>query len=105
MFVSQSLGVSVRMSKRKYFTTGQKILESGVYTVRHSEHRLPHEVTLLQGEQFPRCGNCADRVGFELLRAGPESQDSEFSIRLYELPEITEAESTQEEAFPERDAV
>jgi hypothetical protein len=97
------LGVFARMSERKYFTTGQKILESGIYTVHHSEHRLPHEVTLLQGEQFPRCGKCADRVGFELLCAAPEQDDSVFQIRLYELPEIAEAESAQEETFPERE--
>lgn len=93
------------MGKQKYFSTGQKILESGIYAVQHSEHRLPHEVTLLKGEQFPRCGKCADRVGFELLRAAPETDDSEFQIRLYELPEISEAEGMQQEAFPERNAV
>lgn len=87
------------MGKRKHFATGQPIPDSGIYAVRHLNHRLPHEVTLLKGEQFPRCGKCSDRVRFELLRVAPDIYShSEFQIRLYELPEL---EETQPEEQPD----
>lgn len=86
------------MAKPKYFTTGQQIPQSGIYAVRHANHRLPHEVTLLKGEEFPRCGKCLDRVRFELLRVAADIYShSEFQIRLYELPELPERVETQPE--------
>jgi|SRR5215475_110158 len=80
--------------------TGLKIRQTGIYTVYHAEHRLPHEVTLLKGEAFPRCSECGASVEFELLKAAPEINESGgFRVVLYELPaseveeEKTDAES------------
>jgi hypothetical protein len=54
----------------------------------HSGHRLPHEVTLLKGEAFPRCGKCADQVEFEAVSLAPSLPAKPGRIILYELPEI-----------------
>jgi hypothetical protein len=70
----------------KYFRTGLKIPRSGIYKVTHSAHRLPHEVTLLQGQIFPRCESCASNVQFELINAAQEIEKDEFRVVLYELP-------------------
>lgn len=69
------------------YKTGRRIPQSGIYRVLHSEHRLPHDVTLLGGQYFPRCAQCGNDVQFELLRAAPEINDSDFHVVVYELPE------------------
>ena len=79
------------MTSRKFFTTGQQIPASGIYLVKHDQHRVPSEATLLKGQQFPRCGKCGDRVLFELTAAAPDVfADPDFSVVLYELPELQE---------------
>ena len=77
------------------FKTGTVIPASGIYRVIHSAHRLPHEVTLLKGEKFPKCQKCADAVKFKLVRAlRYQTVVTRFSWRvtLYELP-VIEADS------------
>jgi hypothetical protein len=69
------------------YKTGLRIPQSGIYRVHHSEHRLPHDVTLLAGEYFPRCAQCGLDVQFELVRAAPEVNNSDFQVVVYELPE------------------
>ena len=70
-------------------TTGELIPASGIYRVHHDAHRLPHEVTLIEGYKFPRCQKCTTDVLFEplaiaeLWKSGPTR-----TIILYELPEI-----------------
>ncbi len=39
---------------------------SGVYRVDHDTHREAHEATLLEGEVFPACAVCDDKVRFVL---------------------------------------
>ena len=76
---------------RGTFKTGTVIPASGVYSVHHSGHRLPHEVTLLKGEIFPKCQKCADQVTFKLIRAltyQTAAKDSSWRVTLYELPVI-----------------
>ena len=51
--------------------TGQEVPQSGIYRVQHEAHRLPHEVALIAGNKFPRCGKCSKAVQFELLKAEP----------------------------------
>jgi hypothetical protein len=71
------------------FKTGQQIPDSGVYKVIHQQHRLPHEVTLLRGETFPRCTKCGDRVEFELIHAAPYQRDgTAFQVQVYALPDL-----------------
>ena len=75
------------------FRTGEVIKESGIYRVHHGSHRLPHEVTVLQGQRFPRCAKCDDAVMFELIQAAepyvPENKET-LRIYLYELPVLDE---------------
>ena len=71
------------------FRTNEVVPQSGIYRVRHKKHRLPHEVTLLRDQQFPKCAKCQGEVIFELLRAvtfTEESVEQYPQIRLYELP-------------------
>jgi hypothetical protein len=76
------------------FQTGERIRQSGIYKVIHRKHRLPHEVTLLRDQNFPRCSKCQDQVKFQLIRGVelPE-RENEFSthIYLYELPDLDDA--------------
>lgn len=76
------------------FRTGERITRSGIYRVIHRKHRLPHEVTLLRDQVFPRCAKCQDQVRFRLVRGVelPE-RENEFSthIYLYELPVLDDA--------------
>ncbi len=71
------------------FRSGQTIPQSGLYRVVHAEHRLAHEVTLLENAVFPACSQCQNSVHFELLRSAPQiTHDRDFRIRLYSLPVI-----------------
>jgi hypothetical protein len=82
------------------FGTDEIVPQSGIYRVRHSSHRVPHEVTLLRDQYFPRCANCATAVMFELVRAVPdESEIAILSPRicLYELPVIEDDEPIEDE--------
>lgn len=79
---------------RPTFRTGERILQSGIYEVTHRKHRVPHEVTLLIDEMFPRCAKCQDAVKFRLLRAIQIKTDvtteQSARIHLYELPVFEE---------------
>jgi hypothetical protein len=70
------------------YRTGQKIPDSGIYKVVHRQHRLPHEVTLLKGDTFPRCAKCGDLVEFELIHAAPDHRASDMPVQLYALPDL-----------------
>lgn len=77
--------------KEKTFSTGQTVPHSGIYRVLHAGHRLPHEVTLVAGEIFPRCSNCKDAVQFQSIRqATLANADKSFKIVVYELPVVEE---------------
>ena len=69
------------------FKTAAIVPESGVYRVVHDAHRLPLEVTLLKGQAFPRCANCADYVVFEPLKLAPDAE-RRGRVIVYELPEV-----------------
>jgi hypothetical protein len=71
------------------YTTGQQVAASGIYTVVHRQHRLPHEVTLLKGETFPRCAKCGDLVEYVLSQAASIQHSAAFqSVRVYALPDL-----------------
>ncbi len=75
--------------KRPAFSTDEIVCQSGNYTVRHLKHRLPHEVTLLRDQRFPRCAKCDNAVIFELVQPmASEAEAANFATRifLYELP-------------------
>jgi hypothetical protein len=77
-----------KMVKPPRFRTDEIVRQSGIYKVRHRKHRLPHEVTVLRDQRFPRCAQCQNAVVFELVRAVTDDSDATFSSRiyLYELP-------------------
>jgi hypothetical protein len=70
---------------QKTFKTGQSVPQSGIYRVTHSDHRLPHEVTLLRSQGFPPCSKCGVEVKFKLVRG--VTVDS-FKVVLNSLPEV-----------------
>ncbi len=72
------------------FHTGQEVRESGIYRVIHLEHRLPHEVTLLKGAQFPRCSKCKTAVRFEAIALAPRLDSIRERVTVYELPAMNE---------------
>jgi hypothetical protein len=83
---------------RGKFKTEMVIPASGVYEVTHSAHRLPHEVTLLRAETFPKCQKCADAVTFKLIRELSYQaiiRELPWRVTLYELPVIDDAASTK----------
>jgi hypothetical protein len=78
------------------FRTGEMVPKSGIYRVTHLRHRLPHEVTLLAGQNFPRCSRCKSAVQFQAVRyARAVNSDPTFRIVIYELP-VLEEDDTQE---------
>lgn len=75
------------------YKSSDTIPESGVYRVVHAQHRLPHEVTLIEGQTFPPCARCRDAVAFELVRGLPElARERRGSVSLYSLPVLDEEE-------------
>ena len=53
-------------SKGDSFHPGEKVPNSGIYTVEHDGHREDHEVTCVKGKVFPPCGDCGKGVSFVL---------------------------------------
>jgi hypothetical protein len=82
-------------ASHKQFRCGERILESGIYRVVHRKHRLPHEVTLLRDQLFPRCIKCEDDVFFQLLRSAPDITLAPFRVALYALPVADEADEAE----------
>ena len=75
------------------FRTGQTVPASGIYRVTHLRHRLPHEVTLLAGQTFPRCSKCKDSIQFQPVRyAATVQADPDFKVVVYELPVLEDEE-------------
>lgn len=44
---------------------------SGVYTAIHIDHRAPHEVVAIRGEEFPVCRICKHEVRFYVTQLVP----------------------------------
>ena len=66
----------------KEFKPGEVVPESGLYFVRHQDHRGEHEVTLIADEQFPPCSLCQDSVRFRISRAAKTiGEDKNFQSR------------------------
>jgi len=77
------------------FKSSTLIPESGVYRVIHSQHRLPHEVTLIGGQTFPPCGKCHEEVRFELVRELPElERERRGHVSLYSLPTLDDEDDS-----------
>jgi hypothetical protein len=71
--------------------TGESIPVTGIYGVRHREHHLPAEVTLVAGQTFPRCEACSADVFFRLRhRVLDRSAMFQFHFEIYQLPVLDE---------------
>ena len=53
------------------FQPADMVPQSGVYQVLHYQHRLSHDTTILQGDNFPICSECGSNVRFRLVRSAP----------------------------------
>lgn len=51
------------------FRPGDRVPVTGIYTASHHQHREPHDVVATEGESFPDCRKCRDRVSFALAQA------------------------------------
>jgi len=81
------------LSMASTYRSSERIPVSGIYRVVHAQHRLPHEVTLVEGQTFPPCAKCHHEVSFELVRGVPAlERERRGSVSLYALPVIEEEE-------------
>ncbi len=76
------------------YTSGQRVPASGIYEVRHREHRVPHEVTLLKDQFFPPCAKCGTAVQFKIIRVVAEIDKMREKIVLNVLPVIDEEQES-----------
>ena len=50
------------------FKPGDKVPLTGIYCATHYQHRMPHEVFAVEGDEFPACRRCGDRARFDLAQ-------------------------------------
>jgi hypothetical protein len=81
-----------RLAKDHFYKTGDVVPSTGIYSVFHSEHRLPHEVILIGGDVFPRCSKCPVGVTFALVREARAGFEH-HPVRVYELPDMEDEEN------------
>jgi hypothetical protein len=69
------------MTQEKTYRSGQKVPETALYRVFHYQHRLPHDVVIHQGEDFPACDRCGQRVVFSISdTAETLYSDADFAV-------------------------
>ena len=83
--VGQTLVTPEPKLSRTQYATGDVAPDTGVYHVTHGEHHLPEEITLVRGQNFPRCAECALAVSFGFLRP-TQSVLPPGTMTLNELP-------------------
>ncbi len=78
MFVTQRLAQNTddRMKpegdrEHRPYKPGEIVPTSGIYTVVHHDHRPPHDVIVVRGEEFPTCRFCKTDVRFHPARLLP----------------------------------
>jgi hypothetical protein len=57
--------------ERRAYKPGETVPTSGIYSAVHLDHRAPHEVVALRGEEFPVCRLCTTEVRFHIARVLP----------------------------------
>ena len=58
-----------------WFRPGERVPVTGIFTARHDQHRKEHEVFAAEGERFPKCRVCRERVSFSLVEAASFMDD------------------------------
>ncbi len=72
------------------FKPGDTAPETGIYEVRHYQHRFTHEATVLAREVFPLCRLCGHRASFRLIRSADRLKlDIDFKKRNHRLDSKT----------------
>ena len=62
------------------FRPGDGVPATGIYTATHYQHRMPHEVFAVEGDQFPTCRKCGGRTRFVLAQAATHIEsDRDFA--------------------------
>ena len=62
------------------FKAREKVPVTGIYTAHHYQHRMPHEVFAVEGDEFPVCRRCGGRIRFVLLQPAVHIEsDQDFS--------------------------
>jgi hypothetical protein len=57
---------------RETYRAGDIVRQSGIYEAVHEgAHRGPHDVVMIESDQFPPCDTCSDQVRFRLVRSAP----------------------------------
>lgn len=79
-------------NKPHLHATGATVPTMGIYSVCHTEHRLPHEVILVGGDYFPRCSKCGVAVTFLLVREA-RAGFTHHPVRVYELPDLDDEDN------------
>jgi hypothetical protein len=85
---------------KKLYQSGDRVPTGGVYEVLHANHRVPHEVTLLEGQKFPPCARCSDRVRFRVVRKVKALDERRERIVLHVLPSISENDTDEPGVLP-----
>ena len=83
--------------KKHLYSTDEVVPATGIYTVYHAEHRLPHDVIVIAGDKFPRCAKCGVSVKFELARKAPAGSELR-PVRVYELPDLDDEDNKADSA-------
>lgn len=60
---------------------GDRVNRTGVFWVYHYAHRISHAARMHEGEAYPACSVCGDRVRFE--DAAPELEPDAWPIEWF----------------------
>jgi hypothetical protein len=71
--------------ERRAYKPGETVPTSGIYSAVHLEHRAPHEVVAIQGEEFPSCRVCKTEVRFHVAHLMPH-MTHDFDLTGPKLP-------------------
>jgi PilZ domain-containing protein len=86
----------------KRFRPGELAPVTGVYLARHArQHRAPHEVVVIRGEQLPPCRTCKLQITFEVVK--PVSHvlhDWDFSGLSHSTPKPERQDFADVRIFP-----
>jgi hypothetical protein len=68
------------------FKAGEACTDTGIYRAFHYQHRSPHTTFVAEGEAFPPCRRCKDRIYFKLVVKGRRWQE-EYDLSAQDHPE------------------
>jgi len=77
------------------FKPGDKVPVTGIYTTSHYQHRLPHEVFAVEGEEFPACRRCGSRAAFSLFQSVSHVDTDQDFLKSTQAKRIAAAKAGQ----------